>query len=650
MAHIDSAYIDRCMTDPVFFMQNELKVRAENRRIVEWGELFPTQAKVQAVIDDHRRRRRPCRIIVLKARRHRISALVAANAFHAAWSTPGTRAIITAHDADTSKVLFKFHQNFLQYLRPEMRPMVRSNRDGVLHLDNPNLRDAADNPGLDSWIMVQIAGGKGRRPEGEGQEAAGIARGDRVDIFHGSECAFWTRGGELADSLAQSVPQEPDTLVVLESTANGQAGYFYEEWERAEKGQSGYVPIFLAWFEHPEYSAFHLARTEPEWGPTADELGIFDDYRCAIVEHDDAAASVFAQRLQLDEEEQLLVRQHGLGWDRLKWRRWRILVKLRNKVDKFHVEFPSNPTEAFAATGGQRFDGSKISYFMGRSEPRLRNGWLRVFGPAGWNPLSDGADQPDIRFAGADSFDYVGDGDPLFEMLSGPEPGKTYIVTADASEGVGQDEAAMVVMERQTRTFVAQLHDDRLKPDALAAWAVRAGWFYNGALIVPEATGVGLTTTTYVANSGYPNVYRRRKVGSGEDMEIQDVYGFATDTKSRPRLIDRFDVAISNDEFTCRLRDIWDQARTFIRYKPRNQRALVRVEAAPNAKDDILFAAMIAFLVNEIVPPDAVWSKPTGIARAHSWTMALGVTDLEAETATGLQSERTLQEFVDWFF
>lgn len=631
-------------------MANELKIRTKQRTIIPFDNLTPAQMRVQAIIDDHRKRRRPCRLIILKARQQGFSTLIAANAFHMAWSVPGTRCVITAHDsAASNKALYPMHTTFLKHLRPEMRPMIKSNRDNLLHFENPSSLDALNNPGLDSRIMVQVAGGSGRRPEGEGQDAAGIGRGDQIHFFHGSEVAFWARGAELADALAQSVPQEPDTIVVLESTGNGQAGYFYDEWNRAETGESSFIPVFCAWFEHDEYSAFVLARTLPEWGPTAEELGEFSFYLNALVVGDQNRAAVHARNLRLDDEEEALVRQHQLPWDRIKWRRWCIIDRCRGRVDKFRQEYPSNPQEAFAASGQMRFNSTKVYSGLKASEPRVRNGWLRVFGPAGWNPLKDAADQPDIRFAGSEQSDYVGDGDPLFEMLEAPEPGRTYIVVADASEGGGGDEAALVVMERQTRRYVAQLHDDRLKPDSLAAWAIRAGWFYNGALLAPESIGVGVTTTTYIVNSHYPRVYRRRNVGAGDDMDVQDKWGFATDNKTRPRLIDRFDIAIENDEFECRLLDIWQQARTFIRYKPKNQRSLARVEAAPGQKDDLLFAAMIAFLVNEVVPADATFARTFSAVRDYNWGGALGTTDLEDADEEALRSGQ-LREFFENFY
>ena len=41
----------------------------------------------------------------------------------------------------------------------------------------------------------------------------------------------------------------PGTLIVLESTAKGVGSLFHHEWTSASNGESGYVPVFVPWFE-----------------------------------------------------------------------------------------------------------------------------------------------------------------------------------------------------------------------------------------------------------------------------------------------------------------------------------------------------------------------------------------------------------------
>ena len=67
------------------------------------------------------------------------------------------------------------------------------------------------------------------------------------------------------------VPLEPDTIIIVETTANGASGYFYDMWkggitlEEFKAGKQGYVKIFTAWFE------FEDSRLDPA------RVGIFSE-------------------------------------------------------------------------------------------------------------------------------------------------------------------------------------------------------------------------------------------------------------------------------------------------------------------------------------------------------------------------------------
>ena len=47
----------------------------------------------------------------------------------------------------------------------------------------------------------------------------------------------------------RSVPREPFTVVVLESTAKGIGNFFHDTWCDAVDGKSAYTPLFVPWFE-----------------------------------------------------------------------------------------------------------------------------------------------------------------------------------------------------------------------------------------------------------------------------------------------------------------------------------------------------------------------------------------------------------------
>ena len=51
--------------------------------------------------------------------------------------------------------------------------------------------------------------------------------------------------------IMQCIPDTPNSMVFIESTANGVGGWFYDFWKKSERGETDYLPIFLGWQENP---------------------------------------------------------------------------------------------------------------------------------------------------------------------------------------------------------------------------------------------------------------------------------------------------------------------------------------------------------------------------------------------------------------
>lgn len=72
-------------------------------------------------------------------------------------------------------------------------------------------------------------------------------------MAHLSEVGVWQdtprrTAMAIISALKETVPDQPYTVVVEESTANGM-NYFYDSWISAEKGDTRYKGVFVAWFE-----------------------------------------------------------------------------------------------------------------------------------------------------------------------------------------------------------------------------------------------------------------------------------------------------------------------------------------------------------------------------------------------------------------
>lgn len=146
-------------------------------------------------------------------------------------------------------------------------------------------------------------------------------------IVSNSEVAFWNNADEHAKGILQAVPNECDTEIILESTANGVGNYFHQMWQKAEAGLSDYIAIFVPWFWQEEY-----------------QVNISD---------------VFV----LTETEEDLKRQYLLTNEQLNWRRLKIGDLSVNGTDgekSFKQEYPCNSNEAFQLTGEDSYIQSEL--------------------------------------------------------------------------------------------------------------------------------------------------------------------------------------------------------------------------------------------------------------------------------------------------
>lgn len=136
-------------------------------------------------------------------------------------------------------------------------------------------------------------------------------RGGTINRLHLSEAAFYDRASDTFNSLQESVPRE-GSEVVNESTPNGAAGFYFEQWKAAVDGRSAYTPHFFPWWIHPEYLM-----------PLAD-------------------GEAFEPQTEL--EARLLLQ--GVPIECLNWYRW----KIRDKGGDARLvaqEFPSDPESCF---------------------------------------------------------------------------------------------------------------------------------------------------------------------------------------------------------------------------------------------------------------------------------------------------------------
>jgi hypothetical protein len=261
--------------------------------------------------------------IVLKARQVGITTYIAARFFIQTITRPGTLSVQVAHSEESAQAIFNIVHRFWENL-----PNSRLHR-GALIKSRSNVRQIVF-PRLDSEYRVETA-----------DDNAG--RGMTIHNLHCSEVSRWARGGEdtLASLRAAVVPEGE---IVLESTPNGAAGLFYEEWDKAE--ERGYIKHFFPWWYESSYKEDLKKK----------KLGALTD------------------------EEKELVKQHGLRDEQIAWRRtrWRIM---RGQGAQ---EYAEDPVSCFLASGECVFELESILKAAAEAGPVVEtsdNGRLQVWFP-----------------------------------------------------------------------------------------------------------------------------------------------------------------------------------------------------------------------------------------------------------------------------
>lgn len=234
------------------------------------------------------------RALILKGRQQGISTYVGGRFYHKATHRKGRRVFILTHEQDATNNLFGMVERYHEHCPELVKPTTGA----------ANAKELAF-PKLDSGYAVGTAGAKA------------VGRSQTVQLFHGSEVAFWPNAPTHFAGVVQAIPDLPETEIILESTANGVGGEFHERWQQAEAGIGDYIAIFIPWFWQPEYS-----RAVPDG-------------------------------FSLDDEEQEYMTAYGLTMGQMVWRRAKI-AELKDPA-LFKQEYPATAAEAFQMTGHDGF-------------------------------------------------------------------------------------------------------------------------------------------------------------------------------------------------------------------------------------------------------------------------------------------------------
>ena len=301
------------------------------------------------------------RLIISKYRQAGFSTISSAYIFHRALFYGNTKAVIISLDKPTTESIFSMSQTFWAELPKDIQPA----------LDKSNVREMSFQEN-GSKYRVWTAG------------ADNPGRGTTNTCLLADEAAFWLNGERILAGMFQSIALLPGSIIIINSTSHGAQGIYYELWNKAEKGEGIFQPLFVPWYLQDEYT----------------------------LEAPDG--------LELTLEEKKLKEKYNLTDGQVYWRRIKIS---ETSTSTFKQEYPFTAEESFIQSGSSVFNKETLDKYLPMSPESIRE----------FNePFS--------------SFDESQEGS--LQIWHAPKKDDKYMIGADVALGVKGDYSVATVMNQ----------------------------------------------------------------------------------------------------------------------------------------------------------------------------------------------------------
>jgi hypothetical protein len=315
-----------------FYAAAALKIRTKDGSVVPFI-LNREQLYIHSRLEKQKATIGMVRALILKGRQQGCSTYVGGRYYHHTTHFRGFQTFILTHETEATANLFNMVQRYHDNNYPQLKPSTSRSNAKELVFDK-----------IDSGYRVGTAGTKGK------------GRSSTVQLFHGSEVAFWPHAEDHAAGMLQTIPKVPGTESILETTANGMGNYFHRQWVMATNRLSEYIPIFIPWYWQTEYK------------------------------------ERLPEGFVLDADEVEYMESHDLTLEQMAWRRSKIR-ELGSGV-LFKQEYPATPEEAFQVSGVVSFIKPEIVVKARRQPDRRPYGAVLC----GFDPSRDGDDRDSIIF------------------------------------------------------------------------------------------------------------------------------------------------------------------------------------------------------------------------------------------------------------
>lgn len=584
---IEALYLTRLRRDPSFAFKKCFYIQDKTSgRNIAFTLNYP-QIALLARLERMRRQGKPIRLILLKARQWGGSTLVQ---LYMAWIQifviEGWNSVIIAQTKDTARRIKGMYSRMLKHFPsdvvfgiPQLRFSPKENSTADSTITDESGVVVRDN-------VVTIAS----------FENFESTRGANFAMAHFSEVAYWVNTpGKTAEALITNIAggmlMAPLTLEVMESTANGMSGYFYDEYQIAKdphkksSRESLFIPFFMILNDTKAFRDANEKLRFAKW--LIDNR--YDETDSVTTESGQYLWSLWLKGAPLE----------AVNWYIEQRARFHDHASIAS-------EAPSDDVECFKHSGRTIFDQYLVDHYRK----------LFVRDPIYYGEIM----QPEGSAARLAPYDEKG-GLWVWQMPDNSPTNDRYLVVVDVGgRSTKADFSVITVVDRWPLRFggkaeVVARWRGHIRYDFLAVKAVMIARLYCNALLVFESNTFDkkkAESTEFVERGDhtrgilsaiedeYDNLYMRAST-SPEDIRQGRFkkIGFQTNVKTKQDMVDHF--IVSFEDNTRFLEPDYRAYEEMSIYEQREDGSYGNI-AGKNNHDDILMTDMIADLISDQLP------------------------------------------------
>jgi hypothetical protein len=560
------------------------------------------QKVLYKVIQDMEDRGVSIEIILLKARQGGFSTFIEALMTHRALFVPGVKcAIGSANDQKTYVMMGMMYtplENLPWWLPPQQ---TKDKRSGAAILEFAH---------VGSQIVIQSGAIRG-----------GIGQGTTPTAIHLSEtCDYTDPVAQIEEGLFRAVHSGPEILMILESTGNGNTGWWADQWrvnkEFYFQGLSRLYPLFIPWFMTPELYPkkewLEKFKIPQDWKPNLSTLGTIA--KCEAYAHSSESLSrIIGKNWTMPREQQWF------------WEFNYEDAKRRRTEKSWLRHMPCDDFDALTGENDSVFDWETIASIQTRRKKRvdvygiIGEGIAEKHDPApievskGERILIPWKTPGDVRLEWV-LMPLLGDPEeksfePMKKLLiyEHPEDQAMYSIGVDPGTGVGGDRTAITVTrtgrDAMPDVQVAEFASDDISNVEIYIWVAAITAYYGQfmedtqpRIVIEQRRKYGDSCYHALKLHGFRNHHKFREYDKKTLRPVEHANqreGWFTNAWSRPMLLNMFKYAVDGGWFEVNSRWLLQEIEGF--EQKTTEAGATKMDHQQGKHDDRIFAAAMSY-------------------------------------------------------